>query len=110
MELTEGHPFVAAVARRRETLRELLLIERLEPGRRGAGQIAEVDLHLLWNRIGLEDLVELAAEAGAPLSLEPFVEVCRESGGVPTSATFPLRTMDKVNLYYVVGEARRARR
>ena len=107
LAMTSGHPFLAFVGRRRPVLRELLLIERMDPGCERVTGPSEVDLHMLRNGLQLSELLRFVKERDLGFPMGAFIRLHQTALVVPTSVTFPLRKLDKMNLYYVlVGPSR----
>jgi hypothetical protein len=101
------HPFLEAIRSRCPDLRELMLIQRLDADGPAEKKLDEIELHMLRNLLSLKDLWRFLESEGSPFPMERFLGFYRSAMVVPTSVTFPARSMDKMNLYYLLVRSRR---
>ncbi|MFH1531156.1 MAG: hypothetical protein ABIK09_10550 [Pseudomonadota bacterium] len=102
------HPFLLSIEKRCPDLREMMLIQRLEADRPVEKRLDEVELHMLRNLLSLADLWRFLEEQGTPFPMGRFLGFYRTALVVPTSVTFPARSLDKMNLYYLLVRSLRA--
>ena len=101
------HPFLTSIRARCPDLREMMLIQRLRADLPVEKRLDEVELHLLRNLLSLKDLWRFLQDQGATFPMERFLGLYRDALIVPTSVTFPARSLDKMNLYYLLVRGRR---
>lgn len=102
LSLSGGHPFIDYLSRDRTELKELLLIQRLGSRSPMESRIHELDLHLLKNDLYLEDLLRFLSGTKAGFPMRNFVELFKRFWVAPTSVTFPMDGLHKMNLYYLL--------
>lgn len=102
------HPFLESIRARCPDLREFILVQRLAADRPVVKRPDEIELHMLRNLLSMKDLWRFLEAQGSPFPMERFLGLYRSALVALTSVAFPARSMDRMNLYYILVKTRRS--